>query len=1325
MSLPVRQGKLFPGVDKASKKFGRHLATFKYNILLSPLFITHLYIHKDAEDYSQDVISATGLKLRIDSFMLDLHQRREEFAAQGRGRSKQMRSSGMRINQTQLDLISADVRAISASITGTSAADLARATDEDLALCSDPNMSADISRFKIPDNDLSWIDMDDFVEIDWILPVKSNPETKIMPLAFAPRFTYFRQTDHGDSISGDTTRTSPFGNEPTHICVMTQDNNPRMVQRQLISDRIAKIDEQINLHERTLNEQELRVVRDGHRDGSLKERFERLKEQGHKLQTKKVFLLDMLEKLSIQMEIDPWSSSNGDAYNNNSTLDSSSEDCIGLQGKSTDPTSASASIRDFNNRFIIHNAQLKWNNSLRNVILRYVHQVSQRRGFVYYMTRRAVKFILDIIQEQRRKHDKGGERSGTQTPTSATFHGTSYEDGHGDESVEARIQELLKDQHRSVDADDAKGVEGTRNPDPGGKEEQLSEDFTPVNSYHLRLIAPQIQLQSERNPKWVVLATAKSMQLKVIQIMDKDRMADDVSGLVQRRFSVEMDSVQFFVSNHQMMMQFLHFYSENRYGTPKGSAWPPWVPFEVNFDFQVNPFGFARVVQRTSATLQYDKYNTLRLKFHDDITSKSSAPRNSPSDRESKIDHLRIDFPQVRAICDSAQYYTIYVIVVDLLLYSEPLEKVRSERLEKIMFASDFSDLSGAPEMVVSLQQKIRQLDEIKTQFQIRSVYLDRKGWQDRLNIEEDLAGCEDELFFIMKAITTSQRKSDERNQQSQATGLLRWNLSASEIVWHLMRDRNEPMMEIQLQKALYDRTDNTDGSNQNLMEVDRIFGLNLLPQALYPQMISPYVGKNKSTTTLNGIDGVKMLSVHWHKLEAIAGIPVLDHFEVNLFPLKIQLEREIGKKLFEYIFPGNSSASGDGQQNSPFMVNEAVPEQDEDNESDVETQSKFNLLGSDSDTESHVSMIDLGKRLRPTKDLETRKDGKLRPGKTRHRNVSTHGEGHAFKLFHRTDGSELVSKPKNLEPSSRQTSYESLPLSRRSHEASSTSLSGMNGIPEKHKRFALNRTNSKGVKGNDQHTDDLTRMMSRASNYMTLAYVKVPSVVLCLSYKGRSERNLEDIHDFVFRMPVLEYRNKTWSNLDLALRLKRDVTKALISHTGAILGNKLTRHKPSVTTTSKLRDLANASSILPNTNSLTNVTRNDDSSHLHGGGYDSDIPPRSSFSASSQVTGTDSEASSFVGNHRIRGFGDRADGYSSEESAEEVLQGRGSAIQKPGFLRQNTLTNNTFTRRFTADGTARAGQQHDVTEGDADDSAKKKGVFSSARKILGQLNDR
>jgi hypothetical protein len=147
--------------------------------------------------------------------------------------------------------------------------------------------------------------------------------------------------------------------------------------------------------------------------------------------------------------------------------------------------------------------------------------------------------------------------------------------------------------------------------------------------------------------------------------------------------------------------------------------------------------------------------------------------------------------------------------------------------------------------------------------------------------------------------------------------------------------------------------------------------------------------------------------------------------------------------------------------------------------------------------------------------------------------------------------------------------------------------------------------------------------MIDRASNYMTFAYIKMPSVVLCLSYKGKGDRNIEDVHDFVFRLPTIEWRNKTWSNLDLALALKSRVIKALISHTGAIIGNKLSRHRPTTAQQSKLRELATSSVLLATPQlSQSQFSGNpddmsgDDSSSMYGTSpvdYSRSPPPNSS----------------------------------------------------------------------------------------------------------------
>ena len=1185
MSLPIRQGPLWGAMQKKSRKFGRHLATIKYNVLLSPLFLSHVYKHKDAEDYQENVVSATGLKMRLDSFMLDLHQRREFFDIKGHEGAQPKKSSAMRINEAQLDFIHADLRALSASITGTSTEDIEKANDDILASLHGQVPLVDMSKFTIPDNDFTWIDMDDFVELDWILPAESDPETKILPLGYAPRFTYFRQTDYHGVIAGDSTRTSSFGDEPTHYCVMSAKNDPRRVQVELIEKRLSKLKEQRAHNERAVGDHELKVVQTLGTDKAAKEQLnetlETLRLHSHHLQRKYNFLESMLETLYQRLdEDDP------------STVPDleTSEAFFEAHENARDPTDDNAGVdaapladytSDFNNRFIVHNAQIKWNDSLRNIILRYIHQNGQRRGFVYYMSRRAVKFILDVIEERKKTEEATAPK---RKKSSGMDEVLMSPDGVDDDAtVQDRIEQLLRDGRSFVNAEDpvVEHVENT--PASDSPNEDIAVEYTPLNTYQFRLIAPQVQLQSEKNTKSAVLVTAKGMQLKVVQIMDKDRVSDDVSGLVQRRFRAAADSLQMFVtSTKTFTTEHLHMYSANRYGAKAGSYWPPWVPMEMMFEFQTNPYGFNRVVHRTSASLRYDKYNTLRLKYNDDVSGGDPKTAKGTEEAESRMDHVWLEFPQFRAICDSAQYYALYIIVMDLLLYSEPLEKTRSERLEKIMLASDFSDLSGAPEMVHMLQERIRQLDEIKMHFQVNEKFLDRQGWKDRIAMDQDLASSEDELFFMMKAITTAQQRVEDRREQENATGMLHLNMSAKEIAWHLIRDEGESLMEVQFKNASFDRTENNDGSNYNCMEIGRINGFNLLPNAIYPEIIAPFVDESRGFyDQRHG----RMLRIHWLMLEAIAGIPVVDYFEIDLVPLKMQIERDVAKKLFEYIFPGIGGNAFDGGGFSPFMVKNLLPTQDEEDESEPNGTATPALINEDTireptQADSTNGPASLEQRLVPTLHLQKRH----RKPDNRGLGISTASQHlHGFTMFQHSDKSQTTLQPRSAAARQALSSTNNFSvMSRSPSQASITTLrsNAADGESEKHKRFGLHRKHSDEGKKKEQ-SDDLTQMVNRANNYMTLAFVKIPSMVLCLSYKGQGKRNIEDVHDLVFRMPTLEYRNKTWSNLDLALQLKKDVIRALISHAGAIVSNKFSHHKPNRLQQSRLREIANMSTFM------------------------------------------------------------------------------------------------------------------------------------------------
>ncbi|KAJ5457960.1 FMP27domain of unknown function DUF2405 [Penicillium sp. IBT 31633x] len=1251
MSLPVRQGPLWPGITKTSKKFNRHLATVKYKILLAPLFVAHMYKHKDREDYAKHVVTATGLKVRLDCLKLDIHQRREQIKTQARGRSKQTRTSAMRINQAHIDMQSADFRAVSASIEGTTAEDVERNGDDILSSFQQPVPSVDLSRFTIPDHNLDWVDMDDFVEPDWILPQESNPRTQILPLAFTPRFTYFRNTDHGD-VGPDETGYSTFGDEPTHECVMSETNDPRRVQIELVKDRLATVEAQIRNYDRTIGEQELKLMKDVNNDAELKAEHEVFLRQAESLSRRRKFLTTTLNRLERHITRDERTAysntlgknvapSNASSHTGrtgrdaDSTTDGRSSGLDGLYASGNDEFSS-----DFNNRFMIHNVQLKWNNSLRNIILRYSHQVSQRRGFVYYMSRRAVKFILDIVEEQDRNKRKQPKMSKTQTRTS----------NNDDEDVEDRIEQLLNDAKRYVNVEESEPSDSnTQSPsNSDSSSENIAAEFTPQNSYHLRLIAPQIQLLSEKNRKSVLLVAAKGMELKVVSIMDKERVSDDVSGLVQRRFSLEMDGAQFFVATQKNLMANLHLYAGNKYGNAPGSAWPPWLTLEAMFDFELNPFGFSRIVQKTSASLRYDKYNNLRLKYNEEVAKGQEGPHLD--DQEVRIDSISVDFPHFRAICDSAEYYSMYIIVLDLMLYSEPLEKVRNERLEKIMLTSDFSDLRGAPEMVFKLQARIRQLEELKEYFQINAKFLDKQGWEDRLSLERDLSQCEDELFFMMKAITTSQRRMEPNPPRADGVnGVLRWSISASEVVWHLMKEASEPLIEFQLRNASYERTDNSDGSNHNLVSIERLFGLNLLPDAIYPQIIAPYLD---GARTLDDF----MLRVKWHMLEAVAGIPVLDNFEISLFPLKIQLERELGQRVFEYIFPNVGSSAFEAGGFSPFMIKNMKPLDSDDSDADegANGQPLTRSTSIDGDSSSMDSLAiskgpgSIELRLQPTLSLSDEAKAHNRPGH--------HRKGLAMTPIHQdsnrlgvSETARKTGRPATTGALSKKKSADSLRMLTK--QPTERSLSSHSAGEDSRKKFGMGKGSNKSTKSKEP-IDDLSQMISRASNFMTLARVRVNDVVLCLSYKGKGEHNLEDLHDFVFRLPVLEYSNKTWSNLDLALRLKKDVIKALISHAPAILGNKFSHHRPSKQQQKRYRELASSSQLLPSGSGMMNPSN----SQAHSlASYDSNSDYSESRSRKSMQSNASPLARSTSLNSEAHGIQDSDSNIQDSRSDSEV----------------------------------------------------------------------
>lgn len=72
--------------------------------------------------------------------------------------------------------------------------------------------------------------------------------------------------------------------------------------------------------------------------------------------------------------------------------------------------------------------------------------------------------------------------------------------------------------------------------------------------------------------------------------------------------------------------------------------------------------------------------------------------------------------------------------------------------------------------------------------------------------------------------------------------------------------------------------------------------------------------------------------------------------------------------------------------------------------------------------------------------------------------------------------------------------------------------------------------------------------MQQRAEQNKLFVYIKIPELPVRVSYKGKKEKNIEDVSNFRLVVPTLEYHNVTWTWLDFLMAMKQDSKSALLS---------------------------------------------------------------------------------------------------------------------------------------------------------------------------------
>lgn len=866
ISLPIREGYLFSRhvQDKSLVKMGPHLFTFKYQLELEPLTISHMYVSLSLLSEGLNVVK-TGMKGKCSRCVIDLHQRKEvvRYVNENLGINKKVRK--LKMNLGEIDVSDADIRLVHAVFPDTSlraqllAHYAGESTDPKDHTNGYENMSGRsnndwIRRFSITDNDFSWWDQEDFVELEEKQILSADPAVEVIPFYFTPKFTYFREFTLEDPEGQ-----FPFGDEASHRCLIGA-HPPEKVQEMLLQKRVAALHKEIQKDVSAL--QQLEEIN----DPVFKSDYDRIKSDITQNEEK----MDQVNMIyeGVKSSSRPGSVLNNSTFSPKSTRSECSSQSSINRVDSRQPSVysnfksleearevilANTSASDYHNRFLLHNLQLKWNNRIRDLFMSYLLLVGEKKALKFSMTKKAVDLVETLLSSAGVDTDR--DSVGSESDDNDEEFKNYFRAG---EDVTDGFDEYLE----SVDQE--------------GQEVEYK--------YLIRLIRPQVQMVSDADLGSCVLETSRQVEMRILNVNiegtnDIISEGSEETSLVETRYGVLFQDLHLFAFERSKFQDL----SSNPYGVPgKRKTWPPWVDLEVCDDSSWLEDDL--IVDRTSMALSLKKPNTLAANASD---------RARPSE-------LVVNLAKLVFSATSSQYLAMYFVVTDLLMHARANRDAFHQRLDQILAVTDISDYAGLSEKVQQLQVNIRVCRNILLKMDERKVILSDKEQRERAHVEMQLETMRLDLDLIISGLKSLGSKAPTSQRFTR-----NWHIRAEQVIWHFLEDDRKPLIDLALATSLYTRVDHYDGSNTNSVDISMLQGFNLRPKAAYPELLRPYLEileskKNKDMCQKE----LPMMQMTWKMLSPVGGIRVMSNAELHVQPVHIQLDYDTATKMFSYMFP-------------------------------------------------------------------------------------------------------------------------------------------------------------------------------------------------------------------------------------------------------------------------------------------------------------------------------------------------------------------------------------------------------------------------------------
>lgn len=858
ISLPIREGKLFSQSSKnsSSVKFGSHLFTFKYQLVLEPLIICHMILASGGQELNHCVIG-TGIKGKFSSCIIDLHQRREvaRYINTKLGMDKKVKK--LKMNSGEIDITGADIRLIRAQFS-----DISLSGKLLSYFTGESNTLIDVDLFAIernaarsvplqmhylkgydPNSDYLWIDLSDFVELEYGDILSPDPSIEVIPFFLYPKLHYIREFSLEDPSTP-----YPFGSEESHTCRIGS-NPPTKVQAQLLLEKATQAKRHVERNESILEslsteypEKDTKHIQDAINSGKNKiEKYQTLYDN--------LIKMDSASRATHSSELSDTTST----CKKTSTYTDSIGDSINYMEAASVITNTESTGNEYHNRFLIHNLRMIWNNRASEVFTSFLSLVGDKRSFYLAMSTKAVKLVENMLKN---------------LPT--------------DEGI-GRHKPVTK-QNLKCGRDVVSAFEKYIN--KVAAEQEIEHNFL------VKFIRPQIQLQSEIDSSSCTILAANDIELRISALNLEGTSAiihDDARelSLIETRHGALFKDAYLFTFQQDECQE--HSPKSNPYsGT--SCEWPPWIDVE---DCEEVILKKNLVVEKTTMALSMTKPNMLSM----DV-----------SDKKVRSNEIIVHLAKLVINATSSQYSAIYFIMTDLLMGGKETKNFLRERIKQIIAVSEISDFMDTSKKIKNLQHNLRVCRRILLKLNEYATSKSEVHQRERDYLRLEIEKMKIELIILIRSIEFIGSKSSTK------AAMTNWSLLADQIILHLLEDDRKPLIDFALAGSKFSRIDAHDGSNWNTVEVLMMQGFNLQQKAVYPVLLSPL--EDEASGNIENLES--MIKMTWRMLSPVGGINVMSNAELRIQPMHVQLDYSTAKKLFGYLFPKEEEKVNDSELDQP-----------------------------------------------------------------------------------------------------------------------------------------------------------------------------------------------------------------------------------------------------------------------------------------------------------------------------------------------------------------------------------------------------------------------